>query len=640
MRQRGARKIAALLVVVFVCLDPAAMQDARAEGPSDPAELESFLDGFVAAEMDRYHVPGLVFVMVKNGRTLLRKGYGVADLETGRPVDPEKTLFRVASVSKLFTTTAALQLAEAGKLDLGEDVNAYLQDFKLPATFQQPVTMTHLLTHTAGFDERVFGMAARTREEVRPLGEYLADRMPDRVLQPGDVYSYSNHGLGLAGLLVEQVSGMSFGRYVQQNIFEPLRMRRTHFFLPEERRPDLAVGYNYRDGAPHAVPYDYLWNLAPAGSVTSTGADMARFMVAHLQNGTLNNVRILSEETAKLMHRQQFTHHPKLAGTAYGFREEFVNGRRLIAHGGSWRGFASRLVLDKEADLGFFVSYNILSSDGIETGLHLMLLEALYDRYFPVAAPPVPDPPSDFGARASRFVGSYRYNRHMRDSFGKLGAFVGEIRVSAESDGSLIVDPPMSFLEPVRIVEVDPLFFMRDDGRGYVAFREAGDGRITHLFMQALGPGAFDKLPLIESAHLHVRLIAVIILLFASGIIGWPVAYLLRRPPAKHPSAARLARWIAALSGLLTLFAFGTIVRELSGEIFELAYGVPDRFVWLLRISYLTTALTLLMVVYAVRAWGRGWWSGAARVHYTLITIGAVVLVPLQWYWRLFGTGP
>jgi hypothetical protein len=155
-----------------------------------------------------------------------------------------------------------------------------------------------------------------------------------------------------------------------------------------------------------------------------------------------------------------------------------------------------------------------------------------------------------------------------------------------------------------------------------------------------MGPAAFDKLPVLESADLHVRLILVILLLFASGIVGWPLAYLLRRPRPRHPSGARLARWIAAAAGLLTLFAVGAIVRELGGEIFELAYGVPDRLVWLLRIPYVTAVLTLVMLVCTVRAYRRRWWTGAARIHYTLITLGALILIPLEWYWRLFGTGP
>jgi len=352
-----------LIVFCFLTVLPRAT---FAEAPTDPMELASFLDGFFASAMDRYHVPGLVFVMVKDGKPFLAKGYGFADLETHRKIDPDKTLFRVASVSKLFTATAVMQLVEQGKLNLNEDVNLYIPNFQLSESFPQPVTLLHLLTHTAGFDERVFGVAVKRPSDLRPLGDYLAERMPRRVLPPGDVFSYSNHGLALAGYIVESASGVPFETYVRQNIFKPLGMSRSGFSIPPELVPDLAQGYFYKDYQYKPVAYDYIQMVAPAASLVTTGDDMARFMLAHLQKGRFDDTRILSEQTAELMHSRQFTHNPRLPGHAIGFSEDIINGRRLIGHGGSWRGFASRLVLDPEAGLGFFVSYNALSSAGIE----------------------------------------------------------------------------------------------------------------------------------------------------------------------------------------------------------------------------------------------------------------------------------
>jgi CubicO group peptidase (beta-lactamase class C family) len=621
MPKSGNRSIGWVAALLAVALTAPSVE---AAGPTNTRELESFLDGFFAAAMNRYDVPGLVFSMVKDGDVFLAKGYGMADLETGRPVDPSKTLFRVASVSKLSTATAVLQLAERGKLDLHRDVNAYLTGLQLPSTFPEPITLAHLLTHTAGFDERVFGMDARTRADLRPMADYLADRMPDRVLPPGDVFSYSNHGLGLAGLIVQEVSGMPFGRYTRENIFEPLGMTRTAFSLPPKLEPDLAVGYVYRDYENQPVPYDYLQMLAPAGSLLSTGADMARFMLAHLRDGRLGEVRILKAETAQLMHSQQFTHHPKLPGSCYGFRESFVNV----------------LVLDLEADLGFFVSYNALSDDGRENGLHMELVQALYGRYFPAASPPMPEPPAGFLSRASRFTGSYRHNRYIRDSFGKLAAFVGEIRVTAEPDGTLRVYPKRPYLDPVSLVEVGDLVFERGDGGGYAVFRQNEKGEITHLFVDFFGPAALDKLPVLESAYLHLRLIVVVVFLLLSGIVGWPLAYWLRRPRPAHPCGARAARWIAVTMGLLTLYAIGAVWVELNGPTMELSYGVPDRLVWLLRLPFLTTLLTLAMALCTVQAWRSRWWSRAARLHYTAITLGALMLIPLELYWKLFGSGP
>ena len=174
-----------------------------------------------------------------------------------------------------------MQLAEQEKLDLHRDVNTCFKTFQLPEAFDKPVTATHLLTHTAGFDEQFFGMEVRRKEDMRPLDEYLAERMPRRAMPPGDVFSYSNHGVALAGLLVEQISDSSFEAYIKDNIFTPLGMSRSSFLLTPELAPDLAQGYFYENDEYRLAPFDYS-NDAPAGSLITCGADMERFMLAHL----------------------------------------------------------------------------------------------------------------------------------------------------------------------------------------------------------------------------------------------------------------------------------------------------------------------------------------------------------------------
>src|SRR3989454_2828814 len=267
----------------------------RQQGPTDPQELEAFLDPFFAEQMEKLHIPGAVFLLVKDGEIFFTKGYGFANLEKKTPVVPDKTLFRVASISKLFTATAVMQLSEQGLLKLDDDVNKYLTLFQLEANYPQPVTVVNLLTHTGGFDDRFIGMAARSVSEVVSLGPYLAARMPPRVLPPGEVSSYSNHGMALAGYLVEVISGVPFARYIDENILQPLGMRRSSFLLPPHLAPDLAVGYIYKDDASQPVPFDYLNKVGPAGSLNATATDIAPFMIAHLQDGRYGETRILQE---------------------------------------------------------------------------------------------------------------------------------------------------------------------------------------------------------------------------------------------------------------------------------------------------------------------------------------------------------
>ncbi len=622
------------VVLLAICAFLFQPTPATAAGPpDDPAELEAFLDGFMASAMDRYHVPGLVFVMVKDGQVFLSKGYGYANIAGKRPVDPETTLFRVASVSKLFTGTAVMQLVEQGKLDLHQDVNVYLKGFQLPAVFPEPVTPLNLLTHTAGFDERVFGMEVRRREDMRPLGEYLAARMPARVLPPGDVFSYSNHGVALAGLIVQNVSGLPFETYVEQNIFTPLSMNHSSFVLTPELQPFLAQGYYFQNHKYQLAPYDFS-NDAPAGSLITCGADMSRFMLAHLQDGRLGDARILSEETARLMHTQQFTHHPKLAGCAVSFMEDFVNGRRLIGHGGNWRGYTSRLVLDPAANFGFFLSYNALSSSGRENWLHEKLVQAFYDRYFPVPETLLPKPAADAAKRAPLFAGYYRPNRYIRGSFGKLAALLSEWRVVANTDGTLTAYLPGH--EPVRLTEVEPLLFIRDDTKGYVAFRADSAGRITHMFIDTT---AADKLPTIETARFNSMLLGLIILIFLSALLVWPIAYFLKGHGPRAIKMERAARWFASASILFFLISLGSIGAELSGDIYEYAYGVPGRVALLLRLQYLVPLLVFGMVAFAVTAWRKNWWNIWGRIHYSIIALAALTLVPVLLYWRVLGFG-
>ncbi|MDX1577656.1 MAG: serine hydrolase, partial [Gemmatimonadota bacterium] len=173
---------------------------------SDVAELEAWLDGFMASHLEELPSAGAAVAIVLDGEPLLARGYGLADVEKEVPVDAS-TLFRIGSVSKLFTWTAVMQLVERGILDLETDINEYMGDVQVPDTYPEPVTLRHLLTHTAGFEDHVVGLFGSDEDDVRPLEEILREEMPARVRPPGEVASYSNHGTGMAAHIVERVTG-------------------------------------------------------------------------------------------------------------------------------------------------------------------------------------------------------------------------------------------------------------------------------------------------------------------------------------------------------------------------------------------------------------------------------------------------
>ncbi len=199
---------------------------------NDPRELETFLDGVLTSQLKENHIPGATLSVVKDGKLLLAKGYGDADIKQNKPVVADTTLFRVGSISKLFTWTAIMQLAEEGKVNLHTDINTYLKTFKIPATYPQPITLENLLTHTAGFEDSGKGTFFYKASDLEPLSTWLPSHIPARVRPPGVVTSYSNYGATLAGYIVEQVLGMSYDQYVEQHILQPLNMKHSTFRQP------------------------------------------------------------------------------------------------------------------------------------------------------------------------------------------------------------------------------------------------------------------------------------------------------------------------------------------------------------------------------------------------------------------------
>src|SRR5262249_62234852 len=148
------------------------------------ADVGAFLDGFMPMQLERENIAGAVVLVVKDGRVLFAKGYGYSDVGKKTPVTVDATLFRPGSISKLFTWTAVMQLVEQGKLDLDKDINDYL-DFKIPATFPQPITLRNVMTHTPGFAETAKDLFVKDTGEMKPLGAYLADHLPNRISPPG-----------------------------------------------------------------------------------------------------------------------------------------------------------------------------------------------------------------------------------------------------------------------------------------------------------------------------------------------------------------------------------------------------------------------------------------------------------------------
>ena len=617
------------------------IESPTAPGLSNSQEFEGFVDKIINEELSKSHVPGAVISVVKDGKLFFAKGYGYANVEKKIPVVADKTLFRVASLSKLFTATAAMQLYERGKLDLDADINKYLTGFQLENPFPEPARVAQLMTHTDGTTKRRIGLAARTAAEIKPLGNYLSEYMPPVVWRPGELYSYSSHSTALLGYLVEKVSGIPFVEYINKNILEPLKMRRSTFLQPPPQplADDLAVGYQYQNGKFKAVPYLYL-NIAPAASMSATATDMANFMIAHLQYGSYENSRILKADTVRLMHEQHFTHHPKLPGTGYSFRERLENNIRMIGHLGSLRGYSSSLTLMPEQNIGIFIATNSFS------GVAGKLLSRFLDSYFPVTNKSTPVKLALTEEQLNRFTGTYRDMEYPRHTFVKVTAPFKHINIKKGENGTLVISTPGLFFlgntPKHTLVPVEPLLFKRAEDDAFTAFGKDSRGNIAFAFNPLWAKiGAYERIPWYETIWVQLGIVAFCAIVFLSASIVGLIRPLIRRLKGKRFIVEQKfsSAWVVAgLVGTLNLvFLIGLPLSLWFIGVWKLVYGVPGVVVALVCLPLITTVLTLVLTLFAGLAWIDKSWSFIRRSHYSLITLAALVFIPFLAYWNLLG---
>jgi CubicO group peptidase (beta-lactamase class C family) len=591
-------------------------------------DLEAFFDGVMAAHLEAQRIVGATVSVVKDGELYFAKGYGHADLEKSIPVDPERTLFRVGSTSKLFTWTAVLQLMEQGKLDLDADVNTYLTQFQIPATFPQPITLRNLMTHTPGLEDGALGyLIVKTSEQSPLLAESLQQHVPARVRPPttdwndGTGASYSNWGTALAGLIVANVSKMDFDQYIERNIFEPLGMTTSSFRepLPAQLAEGMSKGYRY-DGGPEAGEFEYIHHFGPAGSMSSTATDMARFMIAHLQNGRLGDARILQEETAEYAHRRQFSPNPYVNGSGLGFYETWINGRRLIGHGGDTIYFHTDLALAKSENLGLFVSYN--GSGVLPFSARTDLVQAFMDRYYPATVPAV-TPPDDFEKRAARYAGTYRFSRHSYTKNEKIFGLLTSLTVAPTEDDTLLIALP-TMPVPSHFVEVAPNTFRRRDGQDMIAFVEDACGKVTHFVGWPLAFMAAYKVAWYQRVELYGLIAALAILCSVVAIVGALRSWKADR--LASPTARR-ARRLAAATGLVTLVFVALLGATVASSMDELMYGFPPVFRVALAAPLIAIPLTLGVLYLAFRVWKERLWTRYGRIRYSVIALSFVAFL-------------
>jgi CubicO group peptidase (beta-lactamase class C family) len=648
------RALQILVVFMFACVAGTAMGQVpqpappkQAAVPATPSpkphaltarDLSTFFGGMVPYMLERGDIAGGVIVVVKDGKVLFAQGYGYADLKQHTPVSSATTLFRIGSVSKLFTWTAVMQLVEQHKLDLDRDINTYL-DFKIPPGFGKPITLRDLMTHTAGFEDTTRDLLPATPAGVN-LGRYLKAHIPARIFPPGRIVAYSNYSAGLAGYIVERAAGEPLDEYIQQHILTPLDMRRSTFAqpLPKNLAPLLAKGYlSASDGKPQ--PFE-LVNPAPAGVMTASALDMANFMIAQLQDGRFGDTRILQAETAEEMHSPQRTAAPGLNGFDLGFYQENRNGRRIIGHGGDTIVFHSDLHLLLDADVGVFMAFNSAGKNGAVNGVRGAIFRAFLDRYFPWHAPSAPSLASA-KTDAARVVGAYESSRRNQSAL-RFVYLLSQAQVAASPDGTLTVSVLKDDAgQPLHWREIGPLHYQEVHGQALLDFVTDADGRVLYWATSENPASVFQRLPSMMGTGTFTPLLATAFAITLAALLIWFGGWWMRRhygrtlTLSRTQAVTRLLARLGAAIGVAVLIGWFLVLVAISANEMLLVRGGLTPWMYLLYVLGVLALLGIVAtIVNAVCAWlapRRSLWVRAGEI------LLALAMIYLAWFIVAFG---
>ena len=610
------------LTTIFALIATVCAAD-EATAPEINAEnVAAFFDTAFSVQQQDHEIVGAVVSVVYQGEVLLKSGYGFADLEARVPADPDRSLFRIASISKTFVWTSIMQLYEQGILDIDNDVDRYL-DFEIPQTFEEPIRIRHLMTHTPGFEEKGLGMNVQSYSAMPALRDYLVDEMPARVRPPGEHASYSNYATSLAGYIVEQVSNQSWSDYVDEQILQPLQMTstNTHARLSPDFTERHANSYKYRGGQYVRTDFEYIKD-APAGIMSTTADDMTRFMLAHLNDGAYGELNILTEFASQQMQSPLFAPHDGIAPMLHGFYRTDRNGQIVLGHGGDINQFHSNLSLFPEHQLGIFVSFNSDPASAARSNL----IAAFIDRFFP--ADYLREAPEPADIELAEYEGEYIPLRSNWSGIERLGILVNNLTVSTD-EKDLLLNTSRGTSRWTATAE--DRFVSKYRERNLVFEREAS-GAVSHMVVGS----PLGTLQRVEGHNAPSNLRNLLLLMV--GIATIAISGYGYRIFARAPDTSRLPIVDVGLGWLFALLLVGLYVhlgQLLSGDLDEFALGMPPAANLNLIMMNVNVLIGIAVIALSVRQWINASGGVASRIRYSVLAIAALISLWMAWYFNM-----
>ncbi|WP_019466142.1 serine hydrolase domain-containing protein [Dyella japonica] len=586
------------------------------------SDVQPWLDGEMNGVMQQGAVTGAVVVVVKDGEILLAKGYGYANPDEKKAVDPATTMFRVGALSGVVTSTAVMQLVEKHKLDLDADVNRYL-DFTIPPRDGKPVTLRDLLTHTPGFEDVAKHSYVTDAKQLEQNEAWLKHwvSVPARIYPPGEVPAYSIYGMALAGYIVQRASGQAFDDYMARHIFEPLGMQHARFNQSTPPWEHIASSAGPVQPWKRILP-------TPATGLLVSGEDMAPLMIAQLQFGRAGNAQLLEQATVQQMQGYQRAAIPGLPGMALGFAHMDRGDQAILGHAGDFNGYHSLLALLPEHHAGIFIA----TAGGDAQPLLRPLVERFAGRYFP-PLPQLKQPTLGTDKQhAAQLAGRYASSITSQSNVFALRDVFRQGTISVAADGALVT--PMFGTAHWR--EVKPYLWV-DDATGRRLGAIVRDGKVRMVSSDALSPGEV-YLPATGASPATIKgIVSLLLAVFALIALSWPVmAWLGRRhaslaPPEQDLRVYRLSRFSAVLY-LLFAGEWCLVLPRLGAPHLDL------HLLLLFLVGSLAVLGTVPVAIETWRAWrGGAWWRRISGTALLLACLGAIAFIAS---WHLLSFDP
>jgi CubicO group peptidase (beta-lactamase class C family)/D-alanyl-D-alanine dipeptidase len=334
-----------------------------APASKDYEEIERRLTEFIEREIKDKDIPAVSLAVVDGDRTVIAKGFGYVDAQRQTKVTAD-TIYRVGSISKLFTDVAVVQLVAAGKLDLDADIRKYLRDFSPYNPFNTPLTLRQLMSHQSGL----------VREP--PVGHYFDATSPSLldtvkslnstalVYQPGTRTKYSNAGVSVAGLVVEKLAGKPFEEHMRAVLFDPLQMPSSSFISSPAIREQLATAWMRSHHAPRFVAPDFALGTLPAGNLYASMNELSHFLIAILNGGQFDGKLVIGEDVLRSMFEPTRASNDRAPWYGIGFGLGTLDGRRTVHHGGAVYGYSTQLVGLPDEKVGVVASAALDGANG------------------------------------------------------------------------------------------------------------------------------------------------------------------------------------------------------------------------------------------------------------------------------------